>query len=917
MSLNLLKQKTDIEGFLKKTASAKGEDKVRGNWQERWFHLYKHELKYFKKKGDSEAKGLIDLRYAKVDPAEDKTGLPFTIRVAQSKQVFNYLRCSSEVEYERWLAAVRKGAGYMTEESISKDFPKTQAHGYASFGALQQRSATDQTLRGVVVILDTGDNKVKFFEDGLLVRQHDFTSIATVSPTDTPAALSPITTRRDLYGVKIDFKGNSYMSEKLLYVGSKAEATHVTTELIQAGTSKLHELRRLLTTPPVLTGYVLVEGEGVTQWEDAYVVIVSKRVIIYGSHDAKVPSRVVYLRQNSVNDVDRTTLSVHSPSMKLAIQLKSEGERIEWKEALRTASAASALDDVAAPVLSPAGVVSASPSQASFASTDEKKEDAAAPPPPFTSYSSNVTAPSTTTTSSSSSSLLGDSTAPTASSANTDIIIPQLRKDGSPSYLVSWGDGSSGQLGHRVKESVDDPNVIEALSTKNVRAISSGRSHVAAITEEGHVYVWGDGSSYQLGLGENRTQSSSPYLVTSLRLTPIVSISCGSEHTVAVTAQGGLYVWGSNKKGQLGIGQDKGHAAYPVEVTGLPNPILSAVAGDEFTLLVTSVGEVLVFGDNSSGQLGLGDLTPRYVPTLNALLSALRIQSASAGSDFSAFLSDKGGVWTCGNANFGKLGHGNTTSVSTPKEIVVFRTNNISIQQVALGENHAVACDASGMIYTWGAAVANGMSKPMKRPSRLAQFVGKLSLSASSSHTFVVDGNGMAYAFGDNSHKEVGSGADSTVIGVFRVCLAEECRVMQSAPGTGFSILLCEGYPPKGSAVSHKRGSIAIATVDDPLLQALALSSEASESEVNEKIGTLLSQLHTASGGSSTTTFTAAAPVASSKADDAKLEEDGEKKKKKKKKGKWKEVVDPQSGRTYYYHTVTRETKWRKPDDME
>lgn len=47
---------------MRKNASSKGKDKVRANWQERWFVLRKHRLLYFKKKADSKPKGEIDMR---------------------------------------------------------------------------------------------------------------------------------------------------------------------------------------------------------------------------------------------------------------------------------------------------------------------------------------------------------------------------------------------------------------------------------------------------------------------------------------------------------------------------------------------------------------------------------------------------------------------------------------------------------------------------------------------------------------------------------------------------------------------------------------------------------------------------------------------------------------------------------------
>jgi len=53
--------------------------------------------------------------------------------------------------------------------------------------------------------------------------------------------------------------------------------------------------------------------------------------------------------------------------------------------------------------------------------------------------------------------------------------------------------------------------------------------------------VWGNGEKYQLGLGDRRTQSSSPYLVTSIRTISICRVVCGSQHTLALTTFGEVF----------------------------------------------------------------------------------------------------------------------------------------------------------------------------------------------------------------------------------------------------------------------------------------------------------------------------------------------------------------------------------------
>ena len=61
----------------------------------------------------------------------------------------------------------------------------------------------------------------------------------------------------------------------------------------------------------------------------------------------------------------------------------------------------------------------------------------------------------------------------------------------------------------------------------------------------------------RLGLDDrNLSHSSEPCLVESLLNEKIISVSCGSIHTIAVTEAGRVYSWGFGEFGALGIGNN-------------------------------------------------------------------------------------------------------------------------------------------------------------------------------------------------------------------------------------------------------------------------------------------------------------------------------------------------------------------------
>ncbi|KDO29042.1 hypothetical protein SPRG_06097 [Saprolegnia parasitica CBS 223.65] len=172
--------------------------------------------------------------------------------------------------------------------------------------------------------------------------------------------------------------------------------------------------------------------------------------------------------------------------------------------------------------------------------------------------------------------------------------------------LYSWGRGERGVLGHGSTASEATPRVIAALASFRVTQIAAGRQHVLALTDHHGLFAFGDGRHGKLGTGTTEDHWE-PVRLDAFDRFFVAAIGAGDEFSVALTAiptpKNGafVYTWGLGAHGQLGH-RDNWNSKVPRAIDELKSEKITSVsAGARHSLAVTTDGDVWVWGHGLHG----------------------------------------------------------------------------------------------------------------------------------------------------------------------------------------------------------------------------------------------------------------------------------------------------------------------------
>jgi alpha-tubulin suppressor-like RCC1 family protein len=362
--------------------------------------------------------------------------------------------------------------------------------------------------------------------------------------------------------------------------------------------------------------------------------------------------------------------------------------------------------------------------------------------------------------------------------ANTVTVIALLTTDGgtkwkgwveasiqgnnlSPSInsIYSWGTNGNGQLGQNNQSNRSSPVQVGSLEVWTSIGVAGLSGRLAGgVLNNGKLYMWGDNSLDQLGLGPGLgSPITSPRQVGAL--TNWAKVSVSDQFSVAIKTDGTLWAWGDNNYGQLGQNNTINRNS-PVQIGALTNwaKVQTMFHG---SVAIKTDGTLWSWGRGIQGQLGLGNQTNYSSPKqVGALTNWATLSTSSSGYNLCAAIKTDGTLWTWGRGNNGALGHGNTTTYSSPKQVGAL-TNWASVSiasETTVGQCAAIKTD--GTLWTWGSgnngALGLGNTTSYNSPKQVGVATDWSKIAMAAYVTAAVKTNGTLWAWGRNNEGQLG-----------------------------------------------------------------------------------------------------------------------------------------------------------------
>ncbi|XP_055912225.1 probable E3 ubiquitin-protein ligase HERC4 isoform X2 [Eupeodes corollae] len=330
--------------------------------------------------------------------------------------------------------------------------------------------------------------------------------------------------------------------------------------------------------------------------------------------------------------------------------------------------------------------------------------------------------------------------------------------------IFGWGNTIHGELGLGgiEDEFVLTPRQMTWNPEQEIVQVSCGSTHTLFVTASGKVFSCGNNDNGQLG---HELPTKRPQPLTVLENYDIKQVSCGANHSLALDEWGHIYSWGLDDYGQLGIGDSETRQTVPKILKHLVSKHLVQIAcGHNHCLALSNSGELFAWGSNMYGQLGFdnSDCKHSSIPKQITALKGIPISFIACGANHSFALSKSGAVFGWGRNNRGQLGLNDEDTRKLPTQLRTLRS--LKVRYIACGEEFSVFLTKDGGVFTCGAGtygqLGHGNNSNEALPRKVMELMGSTitQIACGNRHTLaLVPSRGRVYGFGLGCSGQLGT----------------------------------------------------------------------------------------------------------------------------------------------------------------
>ncbi|XP_012867362.1 PREDICTED: E3 ubiquitin-protein ligase HERC2 [Dipodomys ordii] len=286
----------------------------------------------------------------------------------------------------------------------------------------------------------------------------------------------------------------------------------------------------------------------------------------------------------------------------------------------------------------------------------------------------------------------------------------------------------------------------------------------------GTIYGWGHNHRGQLG-GIEGAKVKVPTPCEALATLRPVQLIGGEQTLFAVTADGKLYATGYGAGGRLGIGGTES-VSTPTLLESIQHVFIKKVAvnsGGKHCLALSSEGEVYSWGEAEDGKLGHGNRSPCDRPRVIESLRGIEVVDVAAGGAHSACVTAAGDLYTWGKGRYGRLGHSDSEDQLKPKLVEVLQGHRVVDIACGSGDAQTLCLTDDDTVWSWGdgdyGKLGRGGSDGCKVPMKIDSLtgLGVVKVECGSQFSVALTKSGAVYTWGKGDYHRLGHGSDDHV----------------------------------------------------------------------------------------------------------------------------------------------------------